>query len=77
MFNPELGLGFFVVTNTNDNLCSSPTQELFDNIESFLVFDTHKGISSSLFFFISLTILRLTSIFFSFSINFSIFISIS
>ena len=53
--NPELGLGFFVVTNTNDNLCSSPTQELFDNIESFLVFDTHKGISSSLFFFMHFT----------------------
>ena len=53
---PDLDLGFFVVTNTRDPFCSKPTQELFDNIESFLLFDTYKGISSYLFIFIHFSI---------------------
>ena len=53
---PDLELGFFVVTNTRDSFCSQLTEELFDNIESFLLFDTYKGISNYLFIFIHFSI---------------------
>ena len=53
---PELDLGFFIVTNTNDLSCFIPTEQLFENIENFLLFDTHKGIHSNLFLQIHFTI---------------------
>ena len=45
-----------MVTNTRDSFCSQLTEELFDNIESFLLFDTYKGISNYLFIFIHFSI---------------------
>ena len=54
-FYPELDLGFFVITNTKDLLCSTPSDELFENIENFLLFYNHKGINSNLFFYIHFT----------------------
>ena len=42
---PDLDLGIFVVTNTNDILCIGPTFDLFNNIEKFLVLDYYEGIS--------------------------------
>ena len=63
---PDLDLGIFFITNTNDVLCTKPTEELLSNIEKFLVLDYYEGISDSLFFFIH----------FSYDIIFLIIISI-
>lgn len=52
---PDLELGIFVITNTNDIICVQPTFDLFDNIEKFLVLDYHEGISDGLFFFAHFT----------------------
>ena len=52
---PDLELGIFVVTNTNDIICSQPTFDLFNNIEKFLVLDYYEGISDGLFFFVHFT----------------------
>lgn len=49
---PEEEVGIFLITNSNDLLCSIPKNDLFKNIESFLVFDTVDGINSGLFFHI-------------------------
>ena len=52
---PDLELGIFVVTNTNDIICVEPTFDLFENIEKFLVLDNYEGISDGLFFFVHFT----------------------
>ena len=47
---PDLELGIFVVTNTNDIICVQPILDLFNNIEKFLVLDSHERINDGLFF---------------------------
>ena len=41
---PDLDIGFFIVTNTHDNLCSSPASQLFTNIENYLIYDSYEEI---------------------------------
>ena len=47
---PEEDLGIFVITNSNNLFCRIPADEVFKNIESFIVFDTMDLIHSELFF---------------------------
>ena len=49
---PEQDLGIFVITNTVDTICLIPTEDMFDNIESFIAFDTMGHINSDLFFYV-------------------------
>ena len=48
---PELDIGFFIVTNTRDSLCSRPSQDFFKEIENYLIYDSIDGLDNSSFFF--------------------------
>ena len=52
---PEFDLAFFVVTNTADILCGIPTEELFNNVRDFLLYDKFGKISNILYFFFHFT----------------------
>ena len=49
---PSQDLGIFIIINSNNKFCSTPVQQLFDNIENFIVFDTYDSINSTLFLFV-------------------------
>ena len=47
---PDLDLGIFMVTNTNDILFSKPFAQLFTDIANFIIYDVNDGVDGSLSF---------------------------
>lgn len=52
---PQLEIGIFIITNTHDMFCSTPTGELMNNILNFVTLDTYGSIDESMFFYIHFT----------------------
>ena len=49
---PELEIGIFIITNTNDMFCDQPTADFKNNIIDFITLDTYRNISTTLFIYI-------------------------
>ena len=48
---PELDMGYFLVTNTNDYFCQQPFSDFINSIETFLIADSFAGINNDAFFY--------------------------
>ena len=49
---PDLDLGIFAVINSNNIFCSTPKEDFFNSIQSFIAFDTMGYVHSNLFFYV-------------------------
>ena len=49
---PSQELGIFIILNSNNMFCLTPVQQLFNNIENFIAFDTFDSINSTLFLYV-------------------------